>query len=622
MCAISGRLNFDGRPVVTEEIVAMRDVMHHRGPDDAGLFLQGGVGLGHRRLSIIDVSGGRQPISNEDGTITIVFNGEIYNFAELRGELIARGHTLKTRSDTEVIVHLYEELGPECVQRLRGMFAFALWDGGRRELVLARDRLGEKPLYYSVSSNSLVFGSEIKALHLADGFTAQLDPTGLRRYLSYRHSYGDRTLFKGVMQLPPGHHLVASSRGVKLHRYWNIPVRSSDLPNETSNEDFLPLLEQSVQQRMISDVPIGAFLSGGIDSTLITALMARHTDRVRTFSIGFVPGDVNELAWARHVADTCRTQHHEFTQGPGDFNSLLQKLVWHHDEPLTFPASIPLYLLSRESKRVATVMLGGEGADELLAGYSSNVRAYWLDRTARHLPLALRKALTMLPLPARYAAIAKRATQDPAALITGAFQLADSQSILDASRIALPHAQDDDEALLEEIGFSTREGSFLDRLLYFQLKTYLIALLMKQDKMSMAASIETRVPYLDHHLVELAFAMPDSAKVRGRVGKYLLKKVSKGLVPEAVVNRPKMGFPVPIDQWFRVPGNPFIDVLLDAGSLREGLLEEKFVRRRVGDFMAGQNNSVEIWAMLNLELWRREFLAAPAKMSRHLSAIH
>jgi asparagine synthase (glutamine-hydrolysing) len=619
VCGISGRFNLDGRPVLAQEIVAMRDAMHHRGPDDAGLFVEGAVGLGHRRLSIIDLSGGHQPISNEDGSVTIVFNGEIYNFAELRSELRARGHTLKTRSDTEVIVHLYEELGPDCVQRLRGMFAFALWDAGRRELLLARDRLGEKPLYYAASSNSLIFASEIKAILLAEGFSAQPDRIGLRRYLSYRHAYGDSTLFKGVAQLPPGCHLVASSRGIRRHRYWNIPARSKDLLGRRSSEEFLPLLEQSVRQRMISDVPIGAFLSGGIDSTLVTALMARHTDQVRTFSIGFVPGEENELSWARRVADACRTHHHEFTQGPDDFHSLLQKLVWHHDEPLSFPASIPLYLLSRESKRVATVMLGGEGADELLAGYSSNVNAYWLNRTMTFLPFALRRAIAKLRLPARYAAIARRAIQDPTALITGVFRIAGSENILGAARISLPNARDDDDALLEEVGFHSREGSFLDRLLYFQLKTYLIALLMKQDKMSMAASIETRVPYLDHHLVELAFTLPDSVKVNGRVGKHLLKRVSRGVVPAEVIHRPKMGFPVPIAQWFRTPGNPFVDILLDAESLRDGLLDKTFVRKRVNDFQHGESNSIEIWAMLNLELWRREFLVAHARPAQSRS---
>jgi len=611
VCGIAGRFNLDGRPVFAPEIVDMRDSLHHRGPDDAGLFIEGPVGLGHRRLSIIDLSGGHQPISNEDGTVTVVFNGEIYNFKELRQELAARGHTLKTRGDTEVIVHLYEESGAECVQRLRGMFAFALWDAKRHELLIARDRLGEKPLYYASTSNYLIFASEIKAILRADGFSARLDPVGLRRYLTYRHSYGNSTLFTGVSQLPPGCHLTIGRSGAKLHRYWNVPERTKGSCERQSFDKFLPLLEESVKQRMISDVPIGAFLSGGIDSSMITALMARHAAQVDTFSIGFVPSEESELEWARRVAEICGAHHHEFTQGSADFHSLLQTLVWHHDEPLMFPASIPLYLLSRESKRVATVMLAGEGADELLAGYGNNVRTFWLSRMVSLLPITFRSAIAKLPLPARLAAITRRAAQDPTALITGAFGMAHSESLLSAARLDLPPARDDDDALLAEIGFSGRGGSFLDRLLYFQAKTYLIALLMKQDKMSMAASIETRVPYLDHHLVELACSLPDSAKIHYRTGKHLLRRVARGVVPPEVINRPKMGFPVPIAHWFRKPGNSFIDILLDPSSLRDGLLDPAFVRSRVNGFMKGESTSIEIWAMLNLELWRRAFLAGP-----------
>ncbi len=592
----------------------MRDVMVHRGPDDQGLFLDGAVGLGHRRLSIIDLAGGHQPIANEDGTVTVVFNGEIYNFGELRRDLEARGHILATRGDTEVIVHLYEDLGIDCLQRLRGMFAFALWDATRQRLVLARDRLGIKPLYYARTGDSLLFASEIKSLFQADGLSADPDPRGLRRFLAYRHCYGDSTLFKGVRQLLPGHVLVADADGVRVHRYWDVPGREGQ-DSSRSPEEFLPLLEEAVQLRMISDVPLGAFLSGGIDSSAVTALMARHTDHVRTFSIGFVPGEENELSWADLVARACGTQHRESILGSEDFFSLLQRLVWHHDEPLTFPASIPLYLLSQESKPIATVMLAGEGADEILAGYDSNVRTYWLHRVSSGIPGSLRRLLTRVPLPARGGAIAARAALDDTSLIAGTYRLGGHDGIARACRLDLPLAAEDDQALLEETGLLSREGSFLDRLLYFQLKTYLIALLMKQDKMSMAASIETRVPFLDHHLVELAFSLPDHCKVRGRQGKHLLKQACRGLLPEAVVYRPKRGFPVPIARWFREPSSPFMEVLLDPESLRDGLLDADFVRSRVDRFRAGDEISLELWAMLNLELWRREFLVpGPPRM--------
>ena len=609
MCGINGRFNFDGRPVRADEITAMRDILHHRGPDDAGLFVQGPIGLGHRRLSIIDLSGGHQPLANEDGSITVVYNGEIYNFKELRDELLARGHSFKTRSDTEVIVHLYEEAGAECVRRFRGMFAFALWDANKQQLLLARDRLGVKPLYYAATPGTLLFASEIKSILHARGRNAEPDPIGLRRYLAYRHCYGNGTLFKDIHQLPPGHVLTATARGVQVYRYWDVPERDDARATGRTEREFLPLLEEAVKLRMISDVPIGAFLSGGIDSSVVTALMARHTDRVRTFSIGFVPNEESELHWARRVATHTNAQHHEFTQDSADFFSLLQRLVWHHDEPLTFPASIPLYLLSRESKRVATVMLAGEGADELLAGYDANVRTYWLGRAAAWLPLNLRRGLARLPLHGRLAAIASRTAGTEADLIAGTFRLAGHEDLTHACRVPLPAHETDDTDLYEELGVTSRTGTFLDRLLYFQLKTYLVALLMKQDKMSMAASIETRVPYLDHHLVELAFALPDTSKVHGRTGKYLLKKASRDLLPHDVIYRPKQGFPVPIAQWFRTPGNAFIDILLDPGSLRDGLLEPSYVRERVDRFLQGDNISLEIWALLNLELWRREFLS-------------
>jgi asparagine synthase (glutamine-hydrolysing) len=613
MCAICGRFNLDGRPARAREIVAMRDVMMHRGPDGKGLFVAGAVGLGHRRLSIIDPAGGQQPIANEDGTATIVFNGEIYNFLDLRRELEARGHTFATRTDTEVIVHLYEEHGAACVERLRGMFAFAIWDSRRRQLLLARDRLGVKPLYYAATNGSLMFASEIKSLLQAAGVAIEPDLQALRRYLAYRHPYGAATMFKGIRQLPPGHVLVATTAGTTIRRYWDVPECADRDRSRRSPREFLSLLDESVRLRLISDVPLGAFLSGGIDSTVITALMARHTSRPRTFSIGFVPGQENELDYARMAANACGAEHQEFVLGSEDFFSMLQRLVWHHDEPMMFPASIPLYLLSRASKRSATVMLAGEGADEILAGYEGNVRAFWANRIAALIPSAVRGGIAALPLSGRAGAVARKLALEPNAMIAGAYQLAGHRGLVDACRLQLPANQDDDRALVEEVGLASRSGTFLDRLLYFQLKTYLVALLMKQDKMSMAASIETRVPYLDHHLVGLAFSLSDRQKIKGRRGKRLLKEAARGLVPRRIINRPKQGFPVPIAQWFREARNPFIDVLLDPSSLRDGLLDGEFVRRRVARFLAGDSISLEIWALLNLELWRREFLTGATR---------
>jgi asparagine synthase (glutamine-hydrolysing) len=462
---------------------------------------------------------------------------------------------------------------------------------------------------------SLFFASEIKSLLAAVGTNAEIDPRGLRRFLAYRSAYGNGTLYKGIHALPPGHLLIATEMGVTVRRYWDVPDRRESGHDRATSEQFLDLLEESVKLRMISDVPLGAFLSGGLDSSVITALMAKHTDAVKTFSIGFVPGEESELAWAKVVADHVGADHHAFELGSEDFFSLMQKLVWHNDEPMIFPASIPLYLLSRESKRVATVMLAGEGADELLAGYPSNIRAYWLSRVASKVPLELRRHIAAMPLPARARRIAARLAQSDSELISGGYRMAGHDGLMKASRLELPSAESDDAALVSEIGVDTRSGSFLDRLLYFQLKTYLEALLMKQDKMSMAASIETRVPYLDHHLVSMAFLLPDADKVQGMRGKRLLRDVAGKLLPQSIITRPKQGFPVPIAQWFRQPGNPFLDVLLDPSSLREGLLDATYVQRRIKQFKTGAPISVELWAMLNLEMWRRTYLRAAAGVS-------
>jgi asparagine synthase (glutamine-hydrolysing) len=615
MCGICGRFNLDGRPVSADEITAMRDVMVHRGPDGEGIFVDGAVGLGHRRLSIIDLEGGHQPLSNEDGNVTVVFNGEIYNFRELRPGLEARGHTLATKSDTEVIVHSYEESGADCVDRFRGMFAFALWDRRRRQLLLARDRLGVKPLYYVQVGDSLLFASEIKSLLQSPDVRPELDPSGLRRYLAYRHSYGDGTLLKGIRQLPPGHVLIANSSGITIRRYWDVPNGSSAAVPERAADDFLAALDHSVVLRMISDVPLGAFLSGGLDSSVVTALMARHTDKVSTFSIGFVPGEENELQWARLVAERFGAEHHQFVLESRDFFDLLQRLVWHHDEPMMFPASIPLYLLCRESKPIATVMLAGEGADEILAGYGNNIRLNRLAGLAARLPRLARKLVSSVPLTGRPRAIASRLALSDHDLIVDGYRLGGWEALAAACRVSLPGAAEDDRRLSAELGFGQRRGTFLDRLLYFQLKTYLVALLMKQDKMSMAASIETRVPYLDHELVSMAFSLPDKLKIQNGRGKQLLRRVARGLLPDGVIDRPKQGFPVPIARWFREPKSPFIDVLLDPESLRDGLLDAAFVRERVKRFLAGQRNSMELWALMNLELWRRNFLA-PARQMR------
>ena len=609
MCGICGQINFDDRPVRQDAVIRMRDVMLHRGPDDAGLFVEGSLGLGHRRLSIIDLAGGRQPIFNENDRLVIIFNGEIYNFQQLRDDLDKKGHVFRTKSDTEVILHAYEEEGADCLKHFRGMFAFAIWDRDKKELFIARDRLGIKPLYYYCSNRFFLFASEIKALLHRGGVPASLNETGFLRYLRYRFVYGSQTLFKDIYELPPGHYLLVRGGVATVRKYWDLPDSQAGRAGPAdAGPQLMETLEESVKLRMISDVPIGMFLSGGVDSSVITGLMARSSPRVKTFSIGFVPEELNELTYAQTVANHFKTEHHEFLLEAEDFYSLLRKLIWHHDEPLMFPASIPLYILSKHSKNNATVMLAGEGSDELFGGYSSNVKAYWFHRLSGLVPLVVRRQFLKLPLSSRYLHLIKKSLLPEKELIRSYFQNSWSVPVAEiCGRIKA--ADEDDEILSEEIGFGKRNGSFLDRFLYFQLKTYLVALLMKQDKMSMAASIETRVPFLDHQFVEMVWQLHDNQKIKRNEGKCVLKKACEGLLPRDIIYRKKMGFPVPIEKWFREKGNPFLEVLTDASTRRDGFFRPGFVAKEIDNFYKRENNStIRLWTLLNFELWRREFL--------------
>ncbi len=609
MCGICGKLTYKGEAVAEDELLRMRDSMTHRGPDDAGLFLDNQIGLGHRRLSIIDLAGGKQPIFNEDNSLVIIFNGEIYNFQTLREALVAKGHIFTTRTDTEVILHSYEDEGVGCLKHFRGMFAFAIWDKRKRQLFLARDRLGVKPLYYSSSGKAFLFASEIKALFQSKDLRPQLNETGLARCLKYRFVYGKQTLFKNVCELLPGHYMIVGNDGIRIKKYWELPFsQQGDSGLRELKTRLIEGLDESVEMRMISDVPIGVFLSGGVDSSAVAGLMSRHAQKIKTFSIGFIPEELNELRFARSVADSFYADHHEYLLESEDFFSLLRKLVWHHDEPLMFPASIPLYILSRLSKNNATVMLAGEGSDELFAGYSSNLKAYWLHRFGRAVPYAIKNCCLRFPLSPRYRSIVKKSISEDEAFIGSFFQHYANHDIpLLCEWIDMKHVNDDD--LYEEIGFSEMRGSFLEKLLFFQIKTYLVALLMKQDKMSMAASIETRVPFLDHHFVEMACRIPDKYKIRMRQGKYILKRACEGLLTKDIIYRKKMGFPVPLARWFREKGNSFVALLLDPSTRNGSFLNFRSIEKTIERFNQGDNNALHnLWTFLNIELWRREFL--------------
>ena len=571
MCGIAGIVAVDRLDEsAPSRATRMRDVITHRGPDEEGLYCGGAAALAHRRLSIVDLSTGQQPLSNEDGTIWVVFNGEIYNHADVRPTLQAHGHRYRTKSDTETIVHAYEQWGDDCVHRFRGMFAFALWDARKRRLLLTRDRLGVKPLYWCRAGDVLLFGSEIKAI-LASGLVeARPNYAVLPEVLSTRYTSGTETLFDGIHKLMPGHQLVFEDGRVCIRQYWDLPTRSaeasrSDWEGQPSGERnvverFRELLTESVRLRLMSDVPLGMFLSGGIDSSAIAALMARMIDRpLQTFSVAFKERAFNELEYARDVATAIGADRHEIVIDDRDFFGALPKLVWHEDEPIAHPSSVPLYFVSALARDHVTVVLTGEGSDELLAGYGKYVRLEWNWRAGtiyeRVMPRFARNGIASALVPRLPRSIARYANRSfltmdrtPEAMFLDNFasiRLGDQRRLLapglrDLATGARAYGQS-----LDYFNKPNGHSTLLDRLLYADVKTYLVELLMKQDQMSMAASIESRVPFLDHRLVEFAATLPDEWKLRGWNTKRILRESMKDVLPASILNRPKMGFPVP-----------------------------------------------------------------------------
>jgi asparagine synthase (glutamine-hydrolysing) len=641
MCGIAGivavdRLDQDAPSRATR----MRDVVTHRGPDEAGLHCDAHAALAHRRLSIVDLSTGQQPLSNEDGSVWIVFNGEIYNHADVRAELEAHGHVYRTKSDTETIVHAYEQWGETCVDRFRGMFAFAIWDAPKRRLLLVRDRLGIKPLYWGRTKDALLFGSEIKAILASQLIEPEPNYAVLPEVLSTRYTSGEATLFTGIRKLLPGHLLVFEHGDITIRQYWDLPrrdrpaeslalqgdERSASLSGERDVVGrFRELLEESVRLRLMSDVPLGMFLSGGIDSSAIAALMARMIDRpLQTFSVAFKDRAFNELEYAREVARAIHADSHEIVIDDRDFFGALPKLVWHEDEPIAHPSSVPLYFVSALARQHVTVVLTGEGSDELLAGYGKypRVALNWKAGTIyeRMVPNALRASIArgVVPrLPGRLARYARRSflamDRSPESMFFDNFasiRLGDQLQLLAPDlRTAATRAAAYGPSLAY---FNALNGAstFLDRLLYADIKTYLVELLMKQDQMSMAASIESRVPFLDHKLVEYAARLPDAWKLQGWTTKRVLREAMKGLLPESILNRPKMGFPVPFASWTRAAWNGVArDILLDRRARQRGILEPRAVDQLLRAHADGRTDGGDrIWTLLNLELWHRTFI--------------
>jgi asparagine synthase (glutamine-hydrolysing) len=641
VCGFAGILDFERRDADPGRLAAAAESLRHRGPDDAGFHREPGLGLAFRRLAIVDLAAGHQPMCNEDGTAWIVYNGEIYNHAELRNELERRGHCYHTHSDTESILHAYEEWGDDCVTRLRGMFAFALWDRPRRRLLLARDRLGIKPLYYARTPSGLVFASEVKALFHFPEVERRVDGTALLEYLGVRYSCAPRTLFAGVLKLPPAHFLAVAESGPEPpRRYWALDYEPKlAIGEEEALEELEQRLTEAVRLRLMSDVPLGALLSGGVDSSVIVALMTRLIERpVETFSVGF-EGDraADERSYARAVAEHCHSNHHELAVDPRTLCDELPRLAWHQDEPISEPAAIPTYLVSRLARQTVTVVLTGEGGDELFAGYPKYAVDPWARRLAG-LPAPLRTLVLdglvdRLPFGMRRLQVAGRGARfrDEAARYASwfaAFAGPERERLLSAELLAGGDAGR--EAFAAALAQSGARRP-LDRMLHADTLLWLPDdLLMKMDRMSMAASVEARVPLLDHRLMEWGARLPDRLKVRGLEGKMLLKRLARRLVPRHVVDRRKVGFTVPLASWFRGPLRELLcDVLLGPASLGRGYYRPEGLRAVVEDHLEGRRDrSRELWTLLTLELWHQCFVdrspvpPPPREVPRTLAGPH
>ena len=636
MCGITGAVWTDPDKAIDASTIArMTETLHHRGPDGEGCYRADygtrpgqesipGVALGHRRLAIIDLAGGQQPMTNEDGTIQIVFNGEIYNFRSLRRRLEGAGHRFRTHCDTEVIVHLYEDEGIGCIEHLDGMFALAVWDSPRRQLLLARDRLGEKPLVYRHEPGRLLFASELKSILSVPGVPRELDPQAIDAYLTYQYVPHPSTIFRGIAKLPPGCLAVYRDDQLQVDRYWRPDFQAEEeLPEKEYSHQLRELLTASVQARLESDVPLGAFLSGGIDSTIIVGLMQKLCkEPVRTFSIGFPVPEYDETHYARMAAQRFGTIHQEFRVEPNAME-ILPKLVWHYDEPFADSSAVPTWYVSQLTRQHVTVALTGDGGDELFAGYA-RYKAVALGSLLDRVPLVRRvlgaSVWQRLPSGARQKALFRRVKRFSAALnqpLTRRYlnwicifnEAGRAELYSDDFLERLPNV-DPIEFLLAHWRRSSRRDAVTSAGLT-DLVTYLPCDLMtKVDTASMAHSLETRPPFLDHRVVELAARMPLAMKYRWGRGKRILLDTFADLLPPAILRRGKMGFGVPLDHWFRGPLAPFArEVLLDPRTLQRGFFRPEKVKSLLEDHVAGrQDCSYRLWALLILELWQRRWV--------------
>jgi asparagine synthase (glutamine-hydrolysing) len=629
MCGIVGIYNYgSGLPVTREALKAMNDLIVHRGPDDEGYFTHENIGLAMRRLSIIDISTGHQPISNEDDTLHIVFNGEIYNFQELRQGLLARGHKFKTKSDTEVILHLYEEKGEDFPKELRGMFAVAIWDKRKRRLTLARDRMGKKPLYYAVTPSFIAFASELRALLAVPGLPRDIDLKAVDSYLTLQYIPSPMSVFKAARKLEPASTLVFEDGKLVTQKYWNLPLGEKKLdgtPVEELKERLRAELAEAVKIRLISEVPLGAFLSGGIDSSVIVALMAKASaEPVKTFSIGFKEAEFSELGYARQVAEMYGTKHTEFMV-EANMASVLEKLAWHYSEPYADSSALPSYFVSRETRKEVTVALNGDGGDENFGGY---IR-YQAMKAAGYftaMPDWAKKAAlaAMEPFPEKTApfntvwrlrkflqAVSQRDLAMTYLSTVSYFKTDEKERLLSpAFRNALGRDANYPERYISKL-FNEGQGSLTEKIMYTDLRSYLPECLMtKMDIASMANSLETRSPILDHKVVEFAHLLPDNMKLRGFTGtKWILKEAFKDMLPRKIYKRGKMGFGIPLGPWFRGELKDYwAGACLSQKALDRNYFKREELYRLWDEHQRGaRDHGYRLWALLMLELWHRQF---------------
>ena len=638
MCGIAGRFNYrSGAPVSGRVVGAMCDLIAHRGPDGEGVWTEGPVALGHRRLAIIDLSpAGRQPMTYGGGHLTITFNGEIYNFLELRRELEARGHAFRSKTDTEVILAAYREWGTACLSRLRGMFAFAIWDRESRALFVARDRVGKKPLHYWTDRDGIAFASEPKAFMADPSFSPEPDPEAVSAYLNYQYVPSPLSAFKGVRKLPPAHFLLIQDGRMRVERYWKLSFAAKRRLSESDAcEEIRDRLREAVRMRLISDVPLGAFLSGGVDSSAVVALMAGLSSApVKTFSIGFDDEDYNELPYARMVAQRYGTDHHEFIVRP-DAAQIFPNLVWHYNEPYADASAIPTYYLAELARRHVTVALNGDAGDENFAGY----RRYITPPAARQfdrLPPSIRRVVGNVarwtPVPGKSDSVwyrgrqwLRRLSDTPEGRYSRRVMIFDPDLKREVCEPQFLAAAGDDGTppfLLDAFDRSDA-GDFVDAALDVDVSYYLSdCLLVKVDIATMAHGLEGRSPMLDHEFMEFAASLPSDMKLRGAETKYIFKKAVRDLVPAEIIDRPKKGFSVPLDIWFRKDLREMSgDLLLDGRLAGRGYFKPAAVRRLLEEHWRGTASwQNQLWSVLMLESWHRMFIdqrpsAAPSASS-------